>query len=309
LVAPGVSYAAWIGDTYKWNQGTSNCSPQVVGSIALLKSYNPELTGPEIKQIILDSVDFLPSLEEKVLSGGRLNLKKVLETQKPLWLSLGSTNGKVKPGEDIKVQISAIADRLPGTTAEAFIIVRSNDLANPVKSIPVTAELLDSKNGLVFDPSSLSFPKTYVGQTAEQVLEITNSSTEAITIQRFAFRNSTFSHHLSLPLELKAGEKTSAIIYFTPKQAGEQKSSALIVTDHKNGKVRGLEVEGNAVIPPAITLNPVSISETLKMNEEKTVPLQIKNLGGSVLDWSLSGATARGGKSLAEKAVNISLIT
>ena len=299
LVAPGVSYAAWIGDTYKWNQGTSNCSPQVVGSIALLKSYNPELSGPEIKQIILDSVDFLPSLEEKVLSGGRLNLKKVLETQKPLWLSLGSTNGKVKPGEDIKVQISAIADRLPGPTAEAFIIVRSNDLANPVKSIPVTAELLDSKNGLVFDPSSLSFPKTYVGQTTEQVLEITNSSTEAITIQRFAFRNSTFSHHLSLPLELKAGEKTSTIIYFTPKQAGEQKSSALIVTDHKNGKVRGLEVEGNAVIPPAITLNPVSISETLKMNEEKTVPLQIKNLGGSVLDWSLSGATARGGKSLA----------
>ena len=303
LVAPGVSYAAWIGDTYQWNQGTSNCAPQVVGAIALLKSYNPELTGPEIKQILLDSVDPLPSLEDKVLSQGRLNLYKVLGTQKPHWLTLGTTNGKVKPEGEAIVEITAIANRLPGSSAEAFIIVRSNDSGNPVKRIRVTAELLDAKNGLVFHPSSLSFQETFVGQTAKEVLEITNSSTETITIQRFAFRSSAFSHHLTLPHILEAGEKASTMVYFTPKEAGNLTSSALILTDDKNGKVRSLAVQGKASIAPILSMNPMSVSESLGMNEEKTLSLQVRNLGGSVLNWSLTGATAQGGKSLTTPAV------
>ena len=303
LVAPGVSYAAWIGDTYQWNQGTSNCTPQVVGAIALLKSYNPELTGPEIKQILLDSVDPLPSLEDKVLSQGRLNLYKVLGTQKPHWLTLGTTNGKVKPEGEAIVEITAIANRLPRPSAEAFIIVRSNDSGNPVKRIRVTAELLDAKNGLVLHPSSLSFQETFVGQTAKEVLEITNSSTETITIQRFAFRSSAFSHHLTLPHILEAGEKASTMVYFTPKEAGNLTSSALILTDDKNGKVRSLAVQGKASIAPILSMNPMSVSESLGMNEEKTLSLQVRNLGGSVLNWSLTGATAQGGKSLTTPAV------
>jgi hypothetical protein len=53
--------------------GTSLAAPHVTGVAALIKAYNPGLSPLEIKKAILDSVDVVPSLEGKVLTGGRLN--------------------------------------------------------------------------------------------------------------------------------------------------------------------------------------------------------------------------------------------
>jgi hypothetical protein len=150
---------------------------------------------------------------------------------------------------------------------------------------------------LVFRPASLTFDELFVGQTTEKELEITNGKTEAITISRFVFRDSAFSHRLTFPMTLKAGEKVSAKIYFTPKKAGEVKSSALLLTSEGNGKSISLSLRGSAKVAPAIALNPGSIAQTLKMKEEKKVNLTIRNTGGSNLGWSIKGATTLGGKS------------
>ena len=75
-------------------------------------------------------------------------------------------------------------------------------------------------------------------------------------------------------------------------------------------KSHSYQVEGKAAIAPAIVVNPVSVSESLVMNEVKNIELKIKNEGGSTLDWSLKGATGMSGKSFSlgrYSALNTSL--
>ncbi|MHB0955706.1 MAG: S8 family serine peptidase [Pirellulaceae bacterium] len=63
---------------YNFYAGTSMASPFVAGAVALIRGLAPELSVTEVKQLILDTVDVNPGLENYVLSGGRLNLYNAL---------------------------------------------------------------------------------------------------------------------------------------------------------------------------------------------------------------------------------------
>jgi len=56
IFAPGVDiYSTMPGSTYKNNNGTSMAAPVVSGVAALLRSYFPKLTAPQVKEILLKS--------------------------------------------------------------------------------------------------------------------------------------------------------------------------------------------------------------------------------------------------------------
>jgi subtilisin family serine protease len=86
LFAPGVYvYSTIPGNKYKASSGTSMASPVVAGVAALLRSYFPELSAKEIKEVLLESAVpydgevYLPGSDEKVpfsdltISGGIIN--------------------------------------------------------------------------------------------------------------------------------------------------------------------------------------------------------------------------------------------
>jgi subtilisin family serine protease len=65
---------------YTYLNGTSMATPMVAGMAGLMKGMEPGLTAPEIKQIIMSSVDPLSFLNGKVVTGGRVNLDKALKS-------------------------------------------------------------------------------------------------------------------------------------------------------------------------------------------------------------------------------------
>ncbi len=74
LAAPGTSiYSTLPGGQYGWLAGTSQATPQVSGTVALLAAAKPGITVAEVRTAILDSVDHPPALAGKVATGGRLN--------------------------------------------------------------------------------------------------------------------------------------------------------------------------------------------------------------------------------------------
>ena len=92
VFAPGVDiYATTPDDNYQAISGTSMASPVVAGVAAVLRSYYPDLTAPQIKSIIMQSVDPIvgkvrkPGTKETVnfselaVSGGSVNAKKAVE--------------------------------------------------------------------------------------------------------------------------------------------------------------------------------------------------------------------------------------
>ena len=60
--------------SYAYKSGTSMAAPFVTGAVALAASQFPDETAGELRSRILSGTDPLPSLQDKVITGGRLNL-------------------------------------------------------------------------------------------------------------------------------------------------------------------------------------------------------------------------------------------
>jgi|688.fasta_scaffold03186_21 subtilisin family serine protease len=74
LASPGsVIYSTLPNNRYGYLSGTSMAAPFVTGTIGLMKSANHSMTISEIKMDLLSSVNLLPSLTDKVVSGGVLD--------------------------------------------------------------------------------------------------------------------------------------------------------------------------------------------------------------------------------------------
>ncbi len=81
LAAPGVGVLSTVaGGGYKSMDGTSMACPHVAGAAALVWSKNPTWTYKQVKNALMSSVDLVPSLASKTVTGGRLNVLKALHS-------------------------------------------------------------------------------------------------------------------------------------------------------------------------------------------------------------------------------------
>lgn len=82
----GGIYSTVLGTGYEFYQGTSMAAPHVAGAVALMASYDPNLTPAQIKTILMSPLvcDVLPQLNGLSVSGGRLNLYKAMLAVKSL---------------------------------------------------------------------------------------------------------------------------------------------------------------------------------------------------------------------------------
>jgi subtilisin family serine protease len=74
LGAPGSLILSTIpGNKYAYYNGTSMATPHVTGVAALVNASHPATTGGLLRAAILESVDLIPALAGKTVTGGRLN--------------------------------------------------------------------------------------------------------------------------------------------------------------------------------------------------------------------------------------------
>ncbi len=79
IAAPGVAiYSSTGNNTMGFASGTSMSTPYIVGVAAMMKRENPELTGYQLKNIILDQASVIPSLTNHIKDGKRLNYYNAL---------------------------------------------------------------------------------------------------------------------------------------------------------------------------------------------------------------------------------------
>jgi hypothetical protein len=83
LAAPGAGIYSTLrregkAENYGYLSGSSMAAAQVSGAAALILSAQPSLTAEQLKADIVNNIDKLPSLQGKVISGGRLDVCKAL---------------------------------------------------------------------------------------------------------------------------------------------------------------------------------------------------------------------------------------
>ncbi|HRK03010.1 MAG TPA: S8 family peptidase [Oligoflexia bacterium] len=82
LGAPGKDvYSSVPGNRYRGASGTSMATPMVAGAAALLWSMNPNMTFLDVKNRLMATVDPLPTLQGKTITGGRINLARAVVTE------------------------------------------------------------------------------------------------------------------------------------------------------------------------------------------------------------------------------------
>jgi subtilisin family serine protease len=81
IAAPGSSiFSTTPNNKYATYSGTSMATPHVAGACALYLGALPSSDYQKVKTMLLDSVDPIPPLQDKVLSGGRLNIYTLLQS-------------------------------------------------------------------------------------------------------------------------------------------------------------------------------------------------------------------------------------
>lgn len=79
VAAPGVKiYSTVPNGKYKSMSGTSMACPHVAGAAALIWSHHPSWDYKKVKQVLMSSVDQIPALADKTISGGRINVRKAV---------------------------------------------------------------------------------------------------------------------------------------------------------------------------------------------------------------------------------------
>lgn len=121
LGAPGVGILSTLpGGQYGYESGTSMACPLVAGACVLVKAAHPTLAWSDIKSAILNSVDPVPALKDKVKTGGRLNAARAVKIGAQPWIEVtktevkdakllsanGNGDGIVNASEDVTVAIT-----------------------------------------------------------------------------------------------------------------------------------------------------------------------------------------------------------
>jgi thermitase len=79
IAAPGKDIlSTWLGHEFREASGTSMATPVVAGVAALVLANDPKMSVDELRRHLLDSVDKLPALKTKVVTGGRINAAKAV---------------------------------------------------------------------------------------------------------------------------------------------------------------------------------------------------------------------------------------
>jgi thermitase len=82
VAAPGKDIlSTWLGHEFREASGTSMATPVVAGVAALVLANDPKMSVDELRRHLFDSVDKLPALKTKVVTGGRINAAKAVGGQ------------------------------------------------------------------------------------------------------------------------------------------------------------------------------------------------------------------------------------
>lgn len=137
IAAPGVNIWSCKVNTndYISENGTSMAVPHVVGTVALLKSFKPEMTTAEIKDCILSTVTKTPGLAGTyfVASEGVVNAEAALIKAEEMYPSETAPTGKLKTWNFSNNEFIALGNITADTTVRGLTF-NPNNLGMEVKA-------------------------------------------------------------------------------------------------------------------------------------------------------------------------------
>ncbi|WP_456430194.1 S8 family serine peptidase [Rhodocaloribacter sp.] len=322
VAAPGDDIlSTTLGGGYGTSSGTSMATAFVTGVAALLWAAHPELTMPEVRELILGTVDVTPELTEKTVSGGRVN---ALQPATGLIFTPNTLDfGNVGPGnqrtETLRIRnvtpntrtLGIASDRpaflpetesLPLPPGETTLDVTFRPpapgpfegvLTLTLDGVSFTIAVRGSANPVVADRASLDFGLVSLGSERRRTLTLVNVTSAARTV-RLSTDHAAFAP-ATLSVEAPPNDSVTVEVVFAPATTGTFGGTLTAASDDAEISVT---LSGVADRIPVIEVSPNAVSETLPrpqfvfrnapdQSAFTTDTLVIRNRGSADLNWSI----------------------
>ncbi len=161
LAGPGVGiYSTVPGGGYQSMSGTSMATPHVSGVAALIATAQPGITNEQLKTRLMASTDVLPQLSGTCVSGGRLNARKAVETDRVAPGSLTGFNARATASGEVTLSWTATGDDGNTGRASSYQMRSSSSPINEgnFAGASIMRTGLPSEAGQAETRSSLAFP-------------------------------------------------------------------------------------------------------------------------------------------------------
>ena len=122
LAAPGLAILSTVPNgQFRRLNGTSMAAPMVSGVATLIAAINPDATAAEIRDAILSSVDAVPTLAQRLSTGGRLNAFQAV--------SIDTVHPRAT------LDVTDITDNDAGSTVQEFTVTYRDNVGINVTSL------------------------------------------------------------------------------------------------------------------------------------------------------------------------------
>jgi subtilisin family serine protease len=296
LAAPGSDIlSTYNNGGYRHLSGTSMATPYVTGAAVLLRSNSPHLTALETKQILLESVYELDSLNGSIETGGRLDVSKALtdiESINFITIDNGAS-GEILPGDSATIQITIDATNKLAALYENQIVISTNDPEN--ESITVALDIT-----VLFDeipPADINDLQINTSGPTSAAMEWTNTGDDGLQDRAsaliFAYSTSPITLDnwdtatlINGPVPTDSGSlqeftiqqlQPATLYYFAMKvidNSGQYSELSNVISATTNTGA-ALEVTPNDI--PTVTLN---------KGETSSFTLTVENNGDETLEYS-----------------------
>jgi subtilisin family serine protease len=200
------------------------------------------------------------------------------------------TNGSgiLAPGGSANVEVSLSTASLAEGTVNRYVNIISNDPLNRQKIALVQLNINDGGTATpVLSADNISFGDVFQGAVKSHAFTIKNEGTAAAEITSITLTNGAFT----ISGETSASIKPGLIQSWGVQMPTDVIASLtdVITIQYGDGSTRTIDVSGNVIAPPAISVDLSAINETLAFGETKSIPFSIANNGAADLKFSAVG--------------------
>jgi len=215
LAAPGENIlSTYLGNSYQTLSGTSMATPHVAGVAAMLAQMNPSLSVADIKSILINNVDQLPSWSGLVVSGGRLNAFKAASavspsTNQPPTVAITSPAEGTSYKEPATITVTATASDSDGTVQRVVFYANGQPIGASTTS-PYSATWSNVPAGL-YTLTAIATDNQYATTTSAPVHVVVLANTPPVVSIADPADGSTYTSPASVTIDAVASDPDGSV--------------------------------------------------------------------------------------------------
>jgi subtilisin family serine protease len=296
LAAPGNEiYSTLPGSVYGLKSGTSMAAPHVTGACALLKSYKPSLSHMQLRELVLNTVNPLPSLAGKCVTGGRLNLynamlasNDILVTPTEGLRAAGPLGGPFSPA------IQSITITNHGSVSRAWTLSSNRSWI----TLSATSGTLEAESSAMVTVTVNSSANQLLAATHAATLTLTSTSTGRVQTRTLSLEVNAAPVY-SANLDTDPGwARTGEWAYGTPLGQGAQNFGHPDPTSGATGtKVFGINLAGDYAVTSStaqyLTAGPFNLSgrHGARLRYQRWLNADVQPWATTSVELSTNGST------------------